>query len=283
MKYGISMTEVKNIKKQVAKTLSASPFSPVVKEIGLFAWIFASVFVVSIVFVNANLFYHAIKGVFSEAKAENYVFTSDNVANMMKNTNELDSFLKENENDSALQAIKKDRTLFVSSREKMESTLENTDYKFSYSLVPPGHRIFIPAIGVDAPIIDISAASEEKLKHWDFDKELFSGVVKYPSTPEPWNKWNTLIFWHTSYYRWKNNPYWEIFAKIYDLKKWDVIKVAWNGQLYTYEIIESVVTTPTKVDETYKQYTDGEYITLMWCYPVGSDSRRWLIIAKRKS
>ncbi len=282
MKHGTSMTEVKNIKKQVAKTLSASPVSPIVKEIGLFAGIFASVFVVSIVFVNANLFYHAIKGVFSEAKAESYVFTSDNVANMMQNTNELDSFLKENENDSALQAIKKDRTLFVSSREKMESTLESTDHKFSYSLVPPGHRIFIPAIWVDAPIIDISAASEQKLKRGDFDKELYSGVVKYPSTPEPWNKWNTLIFWHTSYYRWKNNPYWEIFAKIYDLKKWDLIKVAWNGQLYTYEIIESVVTTPAKVDETYKQYTDGEYITLMWCYPIGSDSRRWLIIAKRK-
>lgn len=283
MKHGTSMTEVKNIKKQVAKTLSASPVSPIMKEIGLFAGIFASVFVVSIVFVNANLFYHAIKGVFSEAKAESYVFTSDSVANMMQNTNELDSFLKENENDSALQAIKKDRTLFVSSREKMESTLESTDHKFSYSLVPPGHRIFIPAIWVDAPIIDISAASEEKLKRGDFDKELFSGVVKYPSTPEPWNKWNTLIFWHTSYYRWKNNPYWEIFAKIYDLKKWDLIKVAWNGQLYTYEIIESVVTTPAKVDETYKQYTDWEYITLMWCYPIGSDSRRWLIIAKRKS
>lgn len=283
MKHGTSMTEVKNIKKQVAKTLSASPVSPIMKEIGLFAGIFASVFVVSIVFVNANLFYHAIKWVFSEAKAESYVFTSDSVANMMQNTSELDSFLKENENDSALQAIKKDRTLFVSSREKMESTLESTDHKFSYSLVPPGHRIFIPAIWVDAPIIDISAASEEKLKRGDFDKELFSGVVKYPSTPEPWNKWNTLIFWHTSYYRWKNNPYWEIFAKIYDLKKWDLIKVAWNGQLYTYEIIESVVTTPAKVDETYKQYTDGEYITLMWCYPIGSDSRRWLIIAKRKS
>ena len=109
MKHGTSMTEVKNIKKQVAKTLSASPVSPIMKEIGLFAGIFASVFVVSIVFVNANLFYHAIKGVFSEAKAESYVFTSDSVANMMQNTNELDSFLKENENDSALQAIKKDR------------------------------------------------------------------------------------------------------------------------------------------------------------------------------
>lgn len=282
MTYDTLMTEVNHIKKQVAKTLSASPFSPVLKEIGLFAGIFISVFVISIVFVNANLFYHAVKGVFTEVQAENYVFTSNNVSTMMQDSNELDSFMAQNEKDAALQAIKKDHTLFVSSKEKVESTLKNTNYPFSYSLIPPGNRLFIPAIGVDAPIVDISAASEAKLKHGDFNQELYSGVVKYPSTPEPWSKGNTLIFGHTSFYRWKNNPYWEIFSKIYNLKKGDEIKIAWKWQLYTYEIIETVITTPSKVDETYMQYIDGEYLTLMGCYPVWSDSKRWLIIAKRK-
>ncbi len=279
-----SMTPVNHTKtkKEVAKVLSASPLSPVLKEIGLFAGIFVSVFVISMVFVNANLFYHAVKGMFTEVKAENYVFTSDSVSSMMKNSTELDTFMEQSDNDEALKAIKKNHTLFVSPKEKVESNLENTTYPFSYSLIPPGNRIFIPAIWVDAPIVDISTASEAKLKHGDFNQELYSGVVKYPSTPEPGSKWNTLIFGHTSFYRWKNNPYGEIFAKMFDLKKWDEIKIAWKWQLYTYEIIDTIVTTPSKVDEHYMQYTDGEYLTLMGCYPVWSDSRRWLIIAKRK-
>lgn len=111
--------------------------------------------------------------------------------------------------------------------------------------------------------------------------ELYDGVVKYPSTPEPGSKGNTLIFGHTSYYRWKKNPYGEIFAKIYDLKYGDTIKVAWNGQLYTYEVIDKIITRPENVDKEYMKYTDGEYITLMWCYPLGTDSKRGLIIAKR--
>ncbi|MEI7477977.1 MAG: sortase [bacterium] len=103
---------------------------------------------------------------------------------------------------------------------------------------------------------------------------MFSGVVKYPSTPEPGTKGNALIFGHTSYYRWKKNPYGEIFAKIYSLHTGDEIKVARKGQLYTYEIVDSQVVTPNKVDSTYMQYTNGEYITLMGCYPIGTDSRR---------
>ena len=55
---------------------------------------------------------------------------------------------------------------------------------------------------------------------------------------------------------------------MFDLKKGDQIKVAWNGQLYTYEVVDTIITTPTDVDKKYMQYTDDEYITLMGCYPV---------------
>ena len=261
---------------RILQTLQTSHISGAMKEIWLFIGIFISVFIISVVFVNANLFFHTIKGMFSTVKAENYVFSSSGT------TNTMNAVLSDENTDNILDAIPKDHIPFVSSKQQIEANLQQKKYDFSFSLLPPGNRIYIPSIGVDAPIVDISATSETKLKHGDFASELFSGVVKYPSTPEPGYKGNTLIFGHTSYYRWKKNPFGEVFAKIYQLQKNDEIKVARKGQLYTYEIIDTAVVSPDKVDETYMKYTDGEYITLMGCYPVGSDTRRWLIIAKRK-
>lgn len=277
------MTPKKHLQTKLLKVLKLSPIAPMLKEIWLFAGIFVTVFVCSIAFVNANLLYHTVKGFFQPVQAESYTFSSDSIATMLHDKNQLTDFMKNNETEATLQNLKKDHKLFVSSKQKLEAQLQDKDYSFSYSLVPPGNRIFIPSIGVDAPIVDVSFASENKLKHGDFNSELYSGVVKYPSTPEPGHKWNTLIFGHTSFYRWKKNPYWEVFAKIYDLKPGDEIKVARKWQLYTYEIIESKVVKPSEVDTEYLKYKDGEYITLMGCYPVGSDARRWLIIAKRKN
>lgn len=274
------MTITKNQENKIIKVFHMSKLSPLAKEIGLFAGIFASVFVISIAFVNANLLYHTVRDVFQPVQANEYAFTSDNISNLMHDKSELQTFLQDG-NDS-IDTLKKEHTMFVASKQKIEAQLQNKDYDFSYSLVPPGNRIFIPSIWVDAPIVDINSVSEDRLKHGQFDAELFSGVVKYPSTPEPWHKGNTLIFGHTSYYRWKKNPYGEVFAKIYDLKKWDAIKVARKWQLYEYEIVESKVVKPTEVDATYMQFTNWEYITLMGCYPIWTDSRRWLIIAKRK-
>ena len=60
----------KNTKKQTTesrliKNLTSSPLKAFLKEISLFAGIFATVFIVSVGFVNANLIYHTVKDVFT--------------------------------------------------------------------------------------------------------------------------------------------------------------------------------------------------------------------------
>lgn len=275
------MTIQKEQAHQVANILWAWRITPALKEAGLFLWIFITVFIVSVAFVNANLLYHTVRDFFQPVQANEYIFTSDKIASLMHDKHNLQAFLEDNSDNSTLDIVKEDHSLFVPSEQKIKAQLASKEYDFTYSLVPPGNRLFIPAIGIDAPIVDITSASEEKLKKWDFDNELYEGVVKYPSTPEPGHKGNTLIFWHTSYYRWKKNPYGEVFAKIYDLKKGDQIKIARKWQLYIYEIIESKIVKPSEVDTEYLKYKDWEYITLMGCYPIWSDARRWLIIAKR--
>jgi Sortase domain len=206
--------------KHLIDVLQKSPIKAFAKECGLFIGIFGTVFVASIIFVNANLLYHTVKGVFVGVQAAEYNFTPEATVapveslSAQKTHEEIDILTQEN------------HTLFVGAQEKTEEQLRQKEYAFSYSTIPPGNRLFIPAIGIDAPIVDITAASEKKIALGDFNQELYSGVVKYPSTPEPGSHGNTLIFGHTSFYRWKNNPFGEIFAKIYQLKKGDEIKVA---------------------------------------------------------
>lgn len=280
------MTPTTSTEEKLAQTLQTSPIKQWFKELGLFAGIFASVFIISMVFINANMLYHTVRNAVVGVQAANYdsilttkAIETDAVTN---ETKPLDSVTKSEEETILTDLVRNDHTLFINAAEKTSTALQYKDYDFSYSLIPPGNRIFISRIGVDAPIVDITAASEQKLKHGDFDKELYSGVVKYPSTPEPGHKGNTLIFGHTSFYRWKKNPYGEIFAKMFQLVAWDEIKVAWKWQMYTYEIVATAVVKPGEVDAEYMKYTDAEYITLMGCYPLGSDAKRWLIIAKRK-
>jgi sortase (surface protein transpeptidase) len=41
------------------------------------------------------------------------------------------------------------------------------------------------------------------------------------------------------------------------------------------------IVSPSKVNAIYNKYVDGNYLTLMGCYPIGSDAERILIIAKK--
>jgi LPXTG-site transpeptidase (sortase) family protein len=107
-------------------------------------------------------------------------------------------------------------------------------------------------------------------------------VVQYPTTPGAGAGWNTLIFGHTSYESWKNNPYATIFSQLPKLKNWDVMQIVRQGKLYEYEVIGRSIVAPSKVNEEYLKYTDGDYLTLLWCYPIGSDKQRILIIWKLK-
>ena len=59
------------------------------------------------------------------------------------------------------------------------------EWDFPFNDLPPGRRLLISSIEVDAPIVDVPYASDEKLQNGDFDQELREGVVKYPFTAEP--------------------------------------------------------------------------------------------------
>lgn len=107
--------------------------------------------------------------------------------------------------------------------------------------------------------------------------------MKYPTTPTPGQKGNTLIFGHTSSEWWKKNEYGVVFRNLPKLKVGQRFQVLWNGQLTTYEMVERKVVLPKDVVEYYHTFSDGaeSYVTLMGCYPIGTADKRMMVVAKK--
>jgi hypothetical protein len=83
---------------------------------------------------------------FQPAQAAEFTFTSDNISSLLANDNELKKYLSDNDEKELLASLKKDHTLFVNASQKTKTQLQNKEYEFTYSLTPPGNRLYIPAI-----------------------------------------------------------------------------------------------------------------------------------------
>lgn len=161
---------------------------------------------------------------------------------------------------------------------------QNLDsYDFSFNLLPPTNRLIIPAINLDVPLVESSVVTYKDFTETSFDSDLENWVVKYPTTPEPWEWWNAFFFGHTSQEYWKKNPYWTVFRNIPQLRENDKIQVVREGVLYEYKVLKTVVVRPKDVNDTYVSFGEEwkEYITLMWCYPIGRIDKRMMIFAER--
>lgn len=167
----------------------------------------------------------------------------------------------------------------------VESVLENKlwYYGFDFNTLPPVDRVIVAGIWLDVPLVSLTDKSVTDFSQWEFDLELREWVVKYPTTPRPGEGGNTLIFWHTSQERREKNPYGTVFSNLPKLQYGDEVKLVREGELYTYKVLETVIHRPKDVDAEFqkRQEKDGEYVTLMWCYPLGTTKQRMMVIAER--
>jgi sortase (surface protein transpeptidase) len=132
-------------------------------------------------------------------------------------------------------------------------------------------------------LVESSVVTYKDFTETSFDSDLENWVVKYPTTPNPWEWWNAFFFWHTSQEYWKKNPYWTVFRNIPQLKENDEIQVVWEWVLYKYKVVKTVIVRPKEVNDTYVEFWEEgkEYITLMWCYPIGRTDKRMMIFAEK--
>ncbi len=253
-------------------------------EIRTFVFFFVAVFVSILVFTNLNLFASNFRALFAEEThpsapiSTSLVSQDNNIASLVdvaeKNDIEIQWLLKNYQQTTEV------NTLTPSTEEVLQSHL--MDYNFSFNTVPPVNRLLVPSIGLDVPIVTAENKDATDFTKADFNEELDQWIVKYPTTPAPGEEWNTLLFGHTSYVVRKDNPYGTIFKDLPKLKDSTLIQILWEWNLYEYKVVDLFIVTPKQVPAQYMTYQNagGSYITLMGCYPLGTDNKRIMVVAK---
>ncbi len=263
--------------------LNEQPKNSFRREVRIFVFLFFGIFVGILVFTNFNLFASNFVELFSDdvapvAPISNSVSEDNSISTIVdvaeKNDVEIQWLLKNYQQNAYI------NSLAPSTEETLQSHL--MDYNFSFNTVPPVDRIIIPSLGLDVPIITTEHMESTDFTQADFDDELDQWIVKYPTTPAPGEEGNTLLFGHTSYEVWKQNPYGTIFKDLPKLKDSTLIQILRKWNLYEYKVVDLFIVTPKQVNDQYMTYQNagGSYITLMWCYPLGTDNKRIMVVAK---
>ncbi len=122
-----------------------------------------------------------------------------------------------------------------------------------------GIRIQIPAINVDAPIVQ--GDSWEQLK---------KGVGQHIGTPNPGENGNLVLSAH-------NDIFGEIFRELDKLRPGDVVILYTAQRQYNYVVTGTQVVEPTRVEVMAP--TPNATVTLISCYPYLIDNQRIVVSA----
>lgn len=120
-------------------------------------------------------------------------------------------------------------------------------------------RIQIPAIGVDAPVVQGDG--------WE---QLKKGVGTMIGSPNPGQKGNLVLSAH-------NDVFGEIFRDLDKLKKGDEIIVYTSQRAYVYVVEQSQIVEPTRVEVLAP--TREAVVTLISCYPYMVNTHRIVVTA----
>ncbi|HSV86358.1 MAG TPA: sortase, partial [Levilinea sp.] len=120
-------------------------------------------------------------------------------------------------------------------------------------------RIQIPAIGVDAPVVQGDG--------WE---QLKKGVGQHIGTPNPGENGNIVLSAH-------NDVFGEIFRDLDQLSEGDKVILYSNQRSYTYIVHKSQIVEPTRVEVMAP--TIEPVVTLISCYPYRVNTQRIVITA----
>jgi len=121
-------------------------------------------------------------------------------------------------------------------------------------------RIQIPAIGVDAPVVE-----------GDDWEALKQGAGHHVGSANPGESGNCVVSAH-------NDIFGEIFRNLPDLDLGDEVFVYTTSQVYRYVVTQKRVIEPAEVSVMYP--ASSPVLTLLSCYPYGIDTHRIVVIGE---
>ncbi len=133
--------------------------------------------------------------------------------------------------------------------------------------------LYIPALDISAPIQYVQTTDENELQ-----QKLRDGVGHYPDTAMPGEEGNVFIFGHSSYYWWDWFQYANIFANLEKINIGDKILVYYQNKLFIYEVKQTKVVEAS--DMSVLEQGNGKELTLMTCTPIGTNLKRFIVVAE---
>ena len=136
--------------------------------------------------------------------------------------------------------------------------------------------LIIGKLDIKVPIVLDVDGSDRNL----YNQKLEGGVAQMMGTAKSGSDGNIIIFGHSSAdWRYKGQ-YGEIFSTLNNLELGDQILIADDsGREDRYSVIEKKIVMPDEVDILDQSFDN--YLTLLTCWPVGSNDKRLVIISEK--
>ncbi len=267
-----------SIKKYLEKTIDGIIFF--IKYIATSVGIFAVLLLVS----NYSAYWNIVYSIIYAQDMEN---TQNNLIESVAAANISEEKKEEKEVDTFKQLWKKEEietqyTQSIHSIQRLTKKTSENNINLGIEITPYENRIVIPKIGKNVPLIDIIQKQVDGIDELNniFMKELEDGVVRYPGTAKPWEKWNAFIFGHSSNFPWVDGDYNEVFALLDNVVFNDDVIVYYNQKKYTYKIRKKSIIKPGDVSVLKKNVQGGSKITLMTCWPIWTTLNRLILIGE---
>lgn len=160
---------------------------------------------------------------------------------------------------------------------------QETRYAFISPKVPTAIKpvnidfgIVIPKIQANAKVIDNVDPFNPKI----YQVALTKGVAHALGTAYPGQPGNDFIFAHSSVDWYVATRYNSVFYLLHRLEKGDEIDLYYHSKKYRYSVTEKTVVDPADVSYLRRGIKDTSTLTLMTCWPPGTNYKRLIIRAK---
>jgi len=141
-----------------------------------------------------------------------------------------------------------------------------------------------PEFGIVVPKLKINSKVIKNVNPFDaniYQKALTQGVAHAKGTALPGDDGNIFIFSHSSENFYEATRYNSIFYLLSKLEMGDTVTLYYQDERFDYNVAEKKIVTPDEV--SYLSYeSDKPQLTLMTCYPPGTNLKRLIIVANQK-
>lgn len=159
------------------------------------------------------------------------------------------------------------------SNEEISTTIKSTTETV---IVDDSFGIYIPKIKANARVIpNVDPTNKDA-----YNSALQSGIAHAEGTTFPNQHGNTFLFAHSAVNFYEQRNYNVYFYLLNELHLGDEIYVSYENIIFKYAVLETKLVDSTDTKYLGK-YMDEDTLTLMSCWPAGTDWKRIIVIATR--